>query len=223
MILSESLGWALEQYSASGIRVYCNKEEVEVIASSFMKEFSELWQQALEEVKEQYANVEDQDVPASIVYKEYGFFIEVSQLEIEYAYGDYYEVDYGSRAFNTAFTSMQKNYPSIKCDGYITYPLCDVKSGEMVAYELTRDVTTYDFVGEALNQLLNDDEVEESLGEQLEAYLDFEDTIKSLYAYQSYLDEEAFEKVIPIILDIAEENDEDVDGLNELIESYNEE
>ena len=225
MVLSNTFAWALEGYSCSGIKVYCNQEEAKAIADTFINEFSTLWEEALQSVKSLYKNVEDQEVPTTIELKDYGFFIGVSQLEIEYAYGDYYDPDHGNQAFNKALDHMNKTYPNLKYEGYITYPLCDMKAGEIFVCEIGANQSnkTYDFVGEAMNQMLNSDDVEEVFASQLESELDFEETIQSLLAYKEYIDEDVFESTMQMILAVAEENDEDVDALNELLETLNEE
>ena len=151
MLLSESLAWSLEGYDCSGIRVYCDKSLAIEIADSFINDFNELWEEAVEKVEEEYGDCEDTDLPASIAFTDYGFFISVYQLEVKYSYGEYYELDYGPDAFNAAFDNMNNSYPQIEYDGYITYPLCDAKAGDVVQYEISShgNVETYDFVGKS--------------------------------------------------------------------------
>lgn len=222
MLLSESLAWSLEDYDCSGIRVYCDKAVAKIIANSFLEEFSELWEAAIESVEEEYGDCEEQELPVCIEYTDYGFFMSVSQLEISYSYGDFYDIDYGPDAFNTAFNNMKEAYPKIEYDGLIVYPLCDTRCGEIVQYEISShgNIDTYDFVGKGLAFLLADDErIEENFARELESNGDYDDTIKTLYAYKSYLNEERLKKTLQVIFNIADENGEDVEELEELVKS----
>lgn len=223
MLLSESLAWSLENYDCSGIRIYCDKSIAKEITDSFMSEFNVLWEEAVESVEEEFGDCDEPDIPVSIAFTDYGFFMYVSQLEIPYCYGDFYDIDYGPDAFNTAFSNMKNNYPQIEYDGIIFYPLCDTRCGEIVQYEISSHgyVDTYDFIGRELACLLEDDEdIEECFATELENYLDFKDTIKTLFAYQDYLKEDILDNALDIILNIAEENDEDREELEEIIEQF---
>ncbi len=222
MLLSESLAWSLEGYDCSGIRVYCDKSHAQEIADSFITDFTEFWEEAVEKVEEEYGDCEDTDLPVSIEFTDYGFFITVLQLEVKYSFGEYYELDYGPDAFNAAFANMKNSYPQIEYDGYITYPLCDAKAGDVVQYEISShgNVETYDFVGKALATLCVFD-LEEVFAVELENYYDFKDSIKSLHAYRNYIGETGLENAFQVILNVAEENDEDVEELETLIEQLN--
>ncbi len=221
MLLSESLAWALENYDCSGIRVYCDKDIAKEVADSFMEELNQLWEEAVESVEEEFGGCDEADVPVFIAYTDYGFFMYVSQLEIPYSFGDFYDIDYGPDAFNTAFTNMKENYPQIEFDGLVFYPLCDTRCGEIVQHELSShgNVETYDFIGREIAALLADDEaLEESFATELENYLDFNDTIKTLFAYKDYIQEDILDNALDVILNVAEENDEDREELEDLIE-----
>lgn len=221
MLLSQSLAWLLEDYDCSGIEVHCNKSIAKEIANSFMDEFSELWEKAVENVEEEFGDCDEVDVPVRIKFTDYGFFMHISQLEIPYSYGDFYDVDYGPDAFNKTFNDMTNNYPQIEYNGLIFYPLCDTRCGEIVQHEIysRKDVEIYDFIGKGLFDLLSDDEeFEENLATELESCEDYKETIKILYAYKDFYDEALLKKAIQIILNVAEENDEDVEGLEEYIE-----
>ena len=222
MLLSESLAWVLEDYDCSGIKVYCDKEEAKEIANSFLTDFTERWEEAVESVEEEYGDCEDNDLPVDIVFTEYGFFMHIHQLEISYSYGDFYDIDYGPDAFNEAFSNMEENYPEIEYDGLIFYALCDTRCGEMVQHELSSHgkIDTYDFVGKALAALLaSEEELEENFASELEGYEDFKDSIQTLYAYKEYFSEELLDNAIQIILNVAEDCDEDMEELEELIKN----
>lgn len=221
MILSESLGWLLEDYECSGIKVYCDNNKVLEIKDSFLNEFNELWEEALQSVEEEYGDCEEMDLPVSITITDYGFFMNIYQLEISYCYGDFYEVDYGPNAFNKAFSNMKEKYPDIQYEGLVFYPLCDRRCGELIQHVLsTKDsVDAYDFIGAGIASMLSSDEADELLAEQLENNLDFKDTIKCIYNHKDYIEEDIIDNVMDIILDIAEENDEDREELEEFIEA----
>lgn len=221
MLLSESLAWTLENYGCSGLKIYCDSTVAKEIANSFLTEFTQLWKDAVESVEEEFGGCDETDIPVEITFTEYGFFMSISQLEINYRFGDFYDLDYGPNAFNKAFSNMNNNYPQIQYDGLILYPLCDTKSGEMVQYEMSShgNVDTYDFVGKALEVLLaTDEDLEECFAENLESYEDYKESIQTLYTYQKYFSEEQLENALQIILNVAEECDEDMDELEELIE-----
>lgn len=222
MLLSESLAWTLESYECSGIKVYCEKDAAKEIADSFLTDFTQRWEEAVESVEEEYGDCDDNDLPVDIVFTEYGFFVSVNQLEISYSFGNFYDLDYGPDAFNAAFSNMEENYPQIEYEGLIFYALCDTRCGEMVQYEISShgNVDTYDFVGKALAALLADEEeLEEDFASELESNEDFKESIQTLYAYKEYFSEERLENAIQIILNVAEEYDEDMEALEELIDN----
>ena len=66
--------------------------------------------------------------------------------------------------------------------------------------------------------MATDEDLEECFAENLESYEDYKESIQTLYAYQKYFSEEQLENALQIILNVAEECDEDMDELEELIE-----
>lgn len=85
-------------------------------------------------------------------------------MEIRYCYGDYYEPEYGADAFEQSLKEMKGKYSGIEYEGYIGYPVSDVHGGEASQWELSstkhkkNEDVVYDFVGNVLNAVLNNEE-----------------------------------------------------------------
>lgn len=155
MILSESLVWALEGHDISGVKVMCEESICDDIAQSLMTDFSNGWKKALLKVEQVYGDCMPAYVPIGIVKKDYGFFISVGALDIRYAGGDFYDAEYGFKAFDCALENMKATYPQVEYEGYICGILSDRRAGEAFQFEVSSgsDVKIYDFVGEVLGNV----------------------------------------------------------------------
>ena len=167
MSLSESLVWALESYDISGVKVMCEEVVRDEALEFFMDEFKIKWNEALDKVEEENGDCQTKKedyFPISVRKTEYGFFIEVGALEIRYSCDDYYELAYGVNAFEKSLKQMREKYPTIEYEGYIGYPVSDVHGGEPFQWELSsikhkkNEEVVYDFVGNVLNAVLNNEE-----------------------------------------------------------------
>lgn len=167
MSLSESLVWALESYDISGVKVMCEEAIRDEASKFFLNVFKSKWNEALDRVEEENGDCETKEeeyFPVSVRKTEYGFFIEVGALEIRYCYGNYYEPEYGADAFEQSLKEMKGKYSGIEYEGYIGYPVSDVHGGEASQWELSstkhkkNEDVVYDFVGNVLNAVLNNEE-----------------------------------------------------------------
>lgn len=162
MLLSNSLVWALENYDISGIKVFCDEALQTEISEWFMEDFRSRWEDALEKVEEEYGDCESKEkeyFPIEVDKTEYGFFISVFPLEIRYCWGDYYEPEYGYEAFNNSLEELKVKYPEVEYEGYLGYPVCDVRAGEIYQCEISstgkrNPNKCYDFIGKKLNACL---------------------------------------------------------------------
>ena len=228
MRLSESLVWALSPYGISGVKVTCDDAIRDEVSKSFLESFTPRWNEALDAIEEEYGECEAKEeeyFPVRIEPTDYGFFIKVGALEIEYDCGDYYDDSYGVDAFDYALKSMKREYRGIKYEGYIGRGLSAVHSGIVSQWEISsqrrnkNEEVVYDFVGSVLNSVLNNEKyIPEDpaksafwceLAEQLECSGDFEETIKTLYAYSRFVDKAALDRGVQSIIDIADTIDED--------------
>lgn len=232
MLLSESLVWALEEYDFSGVKVLCEKSICDNVANLFMEDFSNRWDDVLDNVEQEYGECDPIEVPIEIFKKDYGFFICVGALDVRYDDGDFYDLTYSYKALEAALKRMKKSFPQIEYEGYIGYPVSDIHAGEAVQWEMSTKNGSglYDFVGELLGKIFSsevyisdEDDAEssefwETLAEQLECNEDFAETIETIYAYAKWISESDLVRAINTIIDIAEEYDEDiVDDLLELV------
>lgn len=240
MIVSDSLVCVLTEYDISGIKVQCDASVSDAAAKMFLEDFSAGWEEALRMVEEEYGDCESEaeDMPVEIYKKDYGFFISVGEIEIRYAYGDYYDVEYSIEAFENALDNMKAAYPQIEYEGYIGSLLSDLHCGEVYQWEFSSkgDVVVYDLLGETLGNIFAEEEEPsterfeaddesgaaefwETFAEELEANGDFAETIKVLYAYADWIQKADLDRAVAKILEIAEEYDADkAEELTELIE-----
>ena len=219
MFLSESLVWTLGYAGCdfSGVKVLCEDSVRDDVAERFLADFSLRWQEALEDIKKEYGNVEDRDgdeeqvAPISIRKTDDGFFISVPQLDIGFDSGAYYDLWHGCNAFESALGNL---FPQ-KYKGYIGFGVSDQHCGEVFQWELPDSGCTdvYDFVGKALNELFTDKLIEqpsiwEDFAEELKSNRDFGDTIRVLYAYSEWLPKDTLDSTVKSIIDVAEEYDD---------------
>lgn len=162
MLLSENLVSALDAWgerNISGIKVFCDEAVRESIAEFFINKFSENWEEAELKVEKEYGSCENVNLPAKIIHKDYGFLISLGPLEIRYLGGDRYDCQfYGYKALKKSLENMKKSYPQVEYEGYIGQLLSDSNGGEVWQEEISsitgKNVETYDFIGEVLNYVL---------------------------------------------------------------------
>lgn len=257
MLLSESLINALQELGEdiSGVKVTCNQSVREEASSFFMEEFSRRWKDALNRVEAKYSDCcseKENAFPVTVFLANDGFFISVTNLDIKYRSGDYYDSSCGPEAFEQSLRNTKAQYAGLEYEGSISYEVCDVHGGETVQWEISScDISSsqriYDFIGKTLGLVLaieNDnvssdsefwEELEEimeddvdpwdtesvfwaGLAQNLSNNCDFEDTIKSLYAYSGWIKKNVLDTAVATIIQIADEVDEDLhDGLTGLV------
>lgn len=158
MLLSESLIWSFENCDdVSDVKVLCAPSICDDAAKFFMTEFSNKWKEALSKVEQSHGNYEPEcaNVPADVVKKEYGFLIQVYPLDITYNNGDYYDGEYGFKAFYHALKNTKAAYPQLEYDGYICGIVSDAHAGDAYQFEIStrNSADACDFIGEFLNSI----------------------------------------------------------------------
>ncbi len=166
--------------------------------------------------------------PAEIIPRDDGFLISFGSLDIRYRYGEYYDMAFGPAALENALSAMREAFPGIAYEGCMECVLSDAKSGEAYHCDLSTEyVSLYDFIGEALGNILATDADEiypprdyfwETFESELSCNEDYEETVRVLYAYAAWIGEEALEAAVDKILAIAEDSDyDDIELLEELL------
>lgn len=161
MLLSEGLVLALDEGymgNISGIKIFCDENTKESVAEFFVNEFSKEWNEALSKVEMEYGSCDEENVPAKIIYKDYGFLISLRHLEITYCMYEQYDYHlYGCEALKTSLKNLKAKYQQVEYEGYIGQLLSDVNGGEVWQEEISsitgKNVETYDFIGEILNDI----------------------------------------------------------------------
>lgn len=230
MLLPESWVWALDngydEYidgNLSGIKVFCDEAVRESVAGFFINQFSENWKEAELKVEKEYGGCENVNVPAKIINKDYGFFISLGHFDIRYCWGEYYDFQfYGYKALERSLKNMKTNYPQIEYEGDIGQGLSDSQCGSIWQEEISsirgKNVDTYDFIGEILNDVFNTDERSDSwddfweeFRDDIHDYADYADFVKALYAYSKYIPKEYLDRAVrelEICLDTPIEEDD---------------
>lgn len=166
MSLSESLIWALNEYGIFGVKILCDGSVKEEAAKTFLEVFTNKWNEAFNKVEVKYGDCESKeetDYPVKIKLADYGFFVHVNSLAIRYAYGEYYDLEYGYEAFDSTMEEMHDRFPGLEYDGYIAFTASDVHGGEGHQHEVSsvrkdNNKRTFDFIGEALRKILESEE-----------------------------------------------------------------
>lgn len=219
----------------SGVYVYGPADKLEEVASTFEECFENAWNEAMDQAEEEYdADCEEKeegiDVPASVSKEKDRIFISVAPLYLSMNYGARADNEYGPEALESTLKLLKTKYPEISYEGVIAYEWSDEHSGDVVNYEIssesvsTENTKTYDFIGNILRMLVNDENLCEDFLEKMEYGMedadeeDFEAVLKDFQTYG--IKGDALDK----FLDMAEDyNAELRERLEEMLESDEEE
>ena len=221
MYIPDCLMWAMGADGCTAVKVYCEEGLRKEIAARFTEVFNEEYEKLMDLIEEEegacYEKEEEMNPFNGARLTDYGILLPFDALSMYCdEYGDHLSWHNAGEAMEEALKTIKREYPSISYEGYVAYCWSDVHSGEVVQYEISsekkkkkdkRDVI-YDFVGEALGEALEDEEVWDSLSEGLEGEDENElkKIIKLFHIYSKWIPSDAIDKVI----EISEESDEDM-------------
>ena len=221
MYIPECLMWAMGDDGCTAVKVYCEEKLREEIAARFTEAFNEEYEKLMDLIEEEegacYEKEEEMNPFNGARVTDYGIFLPFDALSMYCdEYGDHLSWHNAGEAMEEALKIIKREYPSISYEGYVAYCWSDVNSGEVVQYEISsvkkkkkdKSVVIYDFVGEALGETLEDEEVWDELSEEIEAADENEikKIIKLFHIYSKWVPSDAIDKVI----EISEESDEDM-------------
>ena len=135
--------------------------------------------------------------------------------------------EYGPDALEKTLKGLKKKYPGISYEGLIAYEWSDEHAGDVVNYEICSEELpgdnkkTYEFVGEVLRSVIDDEIFSEEFWEKKEWQMedadedDFKLVLRDFHVYG--VSEEAVGK----LLELADEFDEEIHGvLEEIVEKW---
>ena len=209
MLLPEFLLDALPDDNASGIRIFCEgKEKQKEIADFFRETFKANWEKQEKVFEEEFDQLPDEivcDIVEEPQYSKDNILLRVQPLDMQINDGARGYNEYGNDAFSDTVKALKEKYPGIRYEGCIQYAWCDEHCGDTVSYELTDDHLdeVYDFVGEILDNALDDEEMLEELDWMYEPNEHKDDLLRVANDYRKYLKDENYNK----ILEFVEEHD----------------
>ena len=221
MYIPDCLVWAIGYDGCTAVKVYCEEELREAIVARFKEVFNGEYEKLLDLVEEEegacYEKEEELNPFKGAQVTDYGVFLPFDALSLYCdIYGDHLSWHNAGEALEEALKIIKREHPSISYEGYVAYCWSDVHSGEVVQYEISSEKkkkkdkgdVIYDFVGEALGETLEDEEVWDKLSEDIEVadVNEIKKIIKLLHIYSKWVPSDAIDKVI----EISEESDEDV-------------
>lgn len=215
----------------SGLYVYCPKEKMDEVATAFEEDFEEAWNTAMDDAEEEYDAVcyekeEDIGVPASVQKEEDRIFIKIEPLSMAMNDGVRSDNDYGPDALKDTLAGLKQKYPEISYEGIVAYEWSDEHGGDVVNFEISSEnivgdnAKTYDFVGETLHMVLDDDMFAEEFWEKMQMFMEDaeeEDFIRVATDFHLY----GLDDSIDQLLEIADEVDDEIrESVEELVDSW---
>ena len=231
MMIPECLVWAMGEDGCTAVKIYCEEDLREKIASRFTEVFNDEYEKLMDLIEEEegacYEKEEELNPFNGAQVTDYGVLLRFESLAM-YGdeYGDHLSWHNAGEAMDETLKTIKQEYPSIKYEGYVAYAWSDVHSGEVCQYEISsekkrkkdKSEVIYDFVGEALGFALEDEEAWDSLSDELDGAdeNDFKRILKLFHIYFKWIPEDATDKII----ELAEETDEDMgESLEEFVEA----
>lgn len=162
MYLPECLCWALENEDVSNVTIFCEDEIKEEVKSFFENSFADEWKNACEKAEKEFNGIEEIEFEPIIVKTcAEGVGVNVIGLEIRFAGGDFYDIQFGSAALENALKLTKEKFPNIEYEGYLMFVLSDRRCGEAYQWELSttgKGKNKYDFIGLSLGRILSEEE-----------------------------------------------------------------
>ena len=211
MHIPEYILWAMGDDGCSAVKIFCEENLREKIATGFKEEFNKEYETIINIVEEIdgtcYEKEEGYNPLKDVQITNYGILITFYCLALYCGdYGDFLACRDAEDALEKALETIRKKYPSITYDGFIAYCWSDVHSGEACQYEISSetgseekdDKTLYDFIGEALEDAFIDEDFLERVLEDLEwgSEEEFKSVIKFFYSYQKWIPSDCIKQII---------------------------
>lgn len=218
MYIPDYLVW--EMGSCTGVRIYCEENVREEIALRYTEAFNDEYEKLMDLIEEEEGDCNEKEENINpfngAQVQEYGVFLSFDSLAMYCGYGDFLSWHNAGEAMEAALKTIKQEFPSISYDGYVAYCWSDVHGGEVCQWEISSEKkkknsksdVIYDFVGEALGEALEDEDVWDSLSKVLEHLdeNDFKRTIKLFHTYSKWIPSDTIDKII----EFSKENDEDM-------------
>lgn len=219
MYIPDCLVLAMGEDGCTAVKIYCKEELREKIAARFTEIFNEEYGKLMDLIEEEegacYEKEEELNPFNGARVTDYGILLSFDALSMYGdGFGDNISVHDAREAVEEALKIIKQEYPYISYEGYVAYYWTDVHGGEICQYEISSEKkkdksdVIYDFVGEALGEMLEDEEVWDGLSGELEDAdeIEFKNIIKLFHTYSKWIPSDAIDRVITI----SEENDENM-------------
>ena len=194
----------------SAVKIYSEELLRKEIASRFTELFNEEYVKIMDLIEEEegacYEKDEGINPFTGAKVTDYGVFLSFDCLAMYSGFGDHLAIYDAGDALNMALNRIRQEYPSISYEGYIAYGWSDVHGGDVCQYEISskrrrkkdKGFVIYDFIGEALRKILEDEDAWERLSEFLlfqEEYT-LKKIIKLYHLYSEYVPSDSIERII---------------------------
>ena len=210
MSIPDCLVEAMGFDGCSAVKIYCEKAQRNEIASRFTEVFNEEYEKIMDLIEEDSGACYEKDAGINpftgAKVTDYGVFLSFDCLAMYCGFGDHLANYDAGDALNMALNRIRQEYPSISYEGYIAYGWSDVHGGDVCQYEISskrrrkkdKGFVIYDFIGEALRKILEDEDAWERLSEFLlfqEEYT-LKKIIKLYHLYSEYVPSDSIERII---------------------------
>ena len=194
----------------SAVKIYSEKALRNEIAARFTEIFNEEYEKIMDLIEEDsgacYEKDEGINPFTGAKATDYGVFLSFDCLAMYGAFGNHLAYYNAGDALKKTLKRIKQEYPSISYEGYIAYCWSDINSGDVCQYEISskrrrkkdKSFIVYDFIGEALRKILEDEDAWERLSEFLlfqEEYT-LKRIIKLYHLYSEFVPSDSIERII---------------------------
>ena len=211
MDIPESLVWALDNKGTSVVKIYCDENIREEIASRYTEIFNDEYEKLMDLIEDDgricFERVEGINPFNGPRVTDYGVLLRFNKLALYSGrYGDHISGYFAEEAVEKALDTIKNEYPSIAYDGYIAYSWSDIHGGEIEQFrifsEMNRDMNdeVYDCVGEIVGEAIANKNTWLRLSDELiaEEEIEFKRIIKFFYLYSKWIPSWAIDRVIEL-------------------------
>ena len=210
MYIPDCLVEAMGYDGCSAVKIYSEEAIRKEIASRFTELFNEEYEKIMDLIEEEdgACNEKDEGINPFNGAKvtDYGVFLSFDCLAMYGAFGNHLAYYNAGDALKKTLKRIKQEYPSISYEGYIAYCWSDVHGGDVCQYEISskrrrkkdKGFVIYDFIGEALRKILEDEDAWERLSEFLlfqEEYT-LKRIIKLYHLYSEFVPSDSIERII---------------------------
>ena len=209
MQIPDCLVWLMGD-GCTAVKVYCEKELQDSIAARFTEVFNEEYEELMDLIEEEEGDCNEKEEGINpfngAQVRDYGVFLPFGSLAMYCEYGDQISWHNAGEALEKALKIIKNEYPAIRYEGYVAYSWSDVHGGDVVQYQISskrrrkkdKSFVVYDFIGEALRKILEDEDAWERLSEFLlfqEEYT-LKKIIKLYHLYSEFVPSDSIERII---------------------------